>query len=109
MEDAPFESSGSDELRIEGDILGSGSILSGNSKTSMPRPDATRKVRPVKKVSGREYPCPIPGCDQVFHGSRGGWDAHVASPRRHPNWHPKVKGPTERKRLFKREFPDFFM
>jgi len=109
LEDAPFESSGSDELRVEGDILGSGSILAGNTKTLTPRADATPKVRPVKQVSGREYPCPIPGCDQVFHDSRGGWDAHVASPRRHPNWHPEVKGPTERKRLFKREFPDFFM
>jgi hypothetical protein len=33
LDDAPFKSSGSDELRIEGDILGSGSIFAGNPKS----------------------------------------------------------------------------
>ena len=109
LEDAPFESSGPDELCIEGDILGSGSILAGNPKTLTPQPDATRKVAAGKEVSGREYHCPISGCRHIFRGSCGGWDAHVASSKRHPNWHPEVKDPTERKRLFKREFPDFFV
>ena len=33
------------------------------------------------------YPCPIPACTKVFRGARGGWDAHVASFRMHPQWH----------------------
>ena len=39
---------------------------------------------------GPRYPCPIPGCTKVFHGTRGGWDAHVASWRMHRHWHPDV-------------------
>ena len=57
---------------------------------------------------GGEYPCPIPGCSKVFHGSRGGWDAHVASFRRHPAWHPDVSNPEERKQIFKHEYADWF-
>ncbi len=36
----------------------------------------------------RDYPCPVPGCTKVFHGTRGGWDAHVASWRMHPHLAP---------------------
>ena len=57
---------------------------------------------------GGEYPCPIPVCSKVFHGSRGGWDAHVASFRRHPAWHPDVSNPEERKQIFKHEYADWF-
>ena len=52
-----------------------------------------------------EYPCPIPGCTKVFRGTRGGWDAHVASWRMHPYWHPDVTDGEERKRRFRREYP----
>ncbi len=52
-----------------------------------------------------EYRCPIPGCTKVFHGTRGGWDAHVASWRMHPHWHPDVTDGEERKRRFKGEYP----
>ena len=55
-----------------------------------------------------EYPCPIPGCSKIFHGSRGGWDAHVASLSRHPAWHPKVTDDEERKDLFRSEYPNWF-
>lgn len=108
LDRAPFESSDSDELRIEGDILGSGSILAGSPRTLTPRLDSVPKRRAEKKDARREYRCPIPGCEHIFHDSRGGWDAHVASPRRHPHWHPEVKEPTKRKQLFKWEFSDFF-
>ncbi len=56
----------------------------------------------------REYPCPIPGCAKIFHGSRGGWDAHIASLCKHPNWHPSVQDDEKRKRLFKREYGYWF-
>ena len=52
-----------------------------------------------------EYRCPIPGCTKVFRGTRGGWDAHVASWRMHPNWHPDITDGEERKRRFRREYP----
>ncbi|MCY3969010.1 MAG: hypothetical protein OXG74_03685 [Acidobacteria bacterium] len=55
-----------------------------------------------------DYSCPIPGCTKVFHGSRGGWDAHVASPRKHPGWYADVKSPQVRKELFKRDFGNWF-
>ena len=54
------------------------------------------------------YSCPIPGCPKVFTGSRGGWDAHVATTRTHPNWYPGVSDPDERKRLFKDDFANWF-
>lgn len=56
----------------------------------------------------REYSCPIPGCQKVFRGSRSGWDAHIASPRKHPAWNQEVSDGEERKNLFKREYIDWF-
>lgn len=56
-------------------------------------------------IERRDYPCPVPGCTKVFHGTRGGWDAHVASWRMHPDWHPGVTDGEERKRRFRREYP----
>ena len=37
--------------------------------------------------------------------SRGGWDAHVASLRKHPHWHPDVTDGNARKQVFKKEYP----
>ena len=54
------------------------------------------------------YRCPIPGCDKVFIGSRGGWDTHVGSVRLHPAWKSSVGDPKMRKRLFREEFGDWF-
>ena len=56
----------------------------------------------------RQYPCPIDGCDHVFKGGRGGWDAHVASPNRHPDWHPHITDQSERKWLFRHTYSDWF-
>jgi hypothetical protein len=55
-----------------------------------------------------DYSCPIPGCTKVFQGSRGGWDAHVASPRKHLDWYPDVESPQVRKELFKKDFGNWF-
>lgn len=60
------------------------------------------------KSSERSYPCPIPKCDKVFKGTRGGWDGHVGGFSIHPDWHPDVTDPEQRRKLFKKEFPDFF-
>lgn len=54
------------------------------------------------------FPCPIPGCDKIFHGSRGGWDAHVGSLRIHPDWHADVTDEEKRKWLFKKEYVRWF-
>ena len=55
------------------------------------------------------YPCPIPAGTKVFRGSRGGWDAHVASSRMHPQWHPDVADRGQRKRLFRQQYADWFL
>lgn len=55
------------------------------------------------------YPCPIAGCEKVFHGSRGGWDAHVGSIRAHPHWHPELRDPVARKQRFRAEFAAWFV
>ena len=54
------------------------------------------------------YFCPIPGCSKRFYESRSGWDAHVASFRMHPDWHPNIKNGAKRKRLFRKEFQEWF-
>lgn len=51
--------------------------------------------------------CPIPGCDKIFKRGRSGWDAHVASTKTHPQWHPETSDPELRKKLFKQEFSDW--
>lgn len=73
----------------------------------------TRTEKPPKSTKAARsatptYSCPIAGCTKVFRGSRGGWDAHAASPAQHPTWHPEVRDPKERKRLFRAEFPTWF-
>ena len=53
-----------------------------------------------------ERQCPIPGCTKMFKRGIAGWDSHVASARIHPQWHPECVKPEERKKHFKREFPE---
>ena len=55
-----------------------------------------------------EYRCPIPGCSKVFMNTRGGWDAHVASRRMHPDWRPDLTNPEDRKRMFRVNYRDWF-
>ena len=59
---------------------------SGSSEESGETSRRTTDSRPKARLAGRvEYRCPIGGCTKIFHGSRGGWDAHVASPGIHPD------------------------
>ena len=60
------------------------------------------------QTGSKEYPCPIPGCQQVFRDSRGGWDAHVGSLKKHLEWHPEIDAPEGRKARFKAEFTGWF-
>ena len=69
----------------------------------------TRIYGPSTKSSRNIYYfCPISGCSKRFNGSRRGWDAHVASFRMHPDWHPNIKNGAKRKRLFRKEFQKWF-
>jgi hypothetical protein len=78
----------------------------------VPRVDENGRLRiPLvsdgSRTANKIFRCPIAGCDKVFHG-RGGWDAHVGSRRLHPDWHPELETPDDRKRRFEAEFPEFF-
>ena len=109
LENAPLEIPDTPDAMIEGSVLGAASLTTSaaqrvtgklpKKKTAQPT-DSTHRVQ--------TYRCPIPGCQHVFHNTRGGWDAHVASLRRHPEWHPTVHDPIQRKCLFKKRFPDWF-
>lgn len=103
--------------QIEGGILGTGSInLSLKERSSLqserpatpvlvPKSPATKTARPYEDGVFR---CPIEGCGKVYRGTRGGWDAHIASMRNHPHWCPHLLSPADRKARFKIEFPEFF-
>lgn len=92
--------------RSEGLRLTSVSTLSSErGKASLP---AVNSLPYPARASVRQYPCPIPGCEKVFHNSRGGWDGHVGSPSPHPAWHPTIQDPGERRHRFWHEFPEFF-
>lgn len=79
-----------------------------SSRTSSTHDADTRINGPSTKSSWNIYNCPISGCSKSFYGSRSGWDAHVASYRMHPDWHPDIKNGVERKRLFRKEFQEWF-
>jgi len=71
----------------------------------------TNRTAPMGRAATAKrskYRCPIDGCTKVFRRGRMGWDAHVASRRQHPHWHPELTDPDERKQRFKSEFPDWF-
>jgi len=67
-----------------------------------------RELEALGRICRGVFHCPIPGCSMEFLGSRGGWDGHVLSLRTHPEWHPEVDDPEERKRLFKEEYGTWF-
>jgi hypothetical protein len=59
---------------------------------------------PARVAAPRGHRCPIPGCPKIFRTGRAGWDGHVGSLRMHPDWHPELEDPQERKRRFRQEF-----
>jgi hypothetical protein len=108
IENAPIESPATVDPIAEGGVLGAASLAGSPALSAAPRPGKTARPQAENPSGSRTYPCPIPGCAHVFHNTRGGWDAHVASLARHPQWHPDLQDPVERKRLFKQEFADWF-
>ena len=78
------------------------------SKSSSMHDADTRIYGPLAKSSGNIYDCPIPCCSKQFDGARRGWDAHVASLRMHPDWHPDIKDGEKRKKQFREEFQEWF-
>jgi hypothetical protein len=70
-----------------------------------PRPP--RKPTRAKGGGSCDHPCPL-GCGHVFHGSRRGWDAHVAAVPNHPHWHPEICDGARRKAAFRAEFAHWF-
>jgi hypothetical protein len=108
LEGAPLDSRETVDVVAEGGILGAPSITGETRRLQSSRPRQRRERRSSQDGGSKEYPCPIPGCEHVFHGSRGGWDAHIASCKQHPDWKPEITDRTERKSLFRSEFADWF-
>lgn len=111
LEKAPLESPATVDHVAEGGVLGAASLDTNRKCVLKVHPNTPKPAAPAAKTAKaakKAFPCPIPACDQVFHGSLGGWDAHVASKKKHPNWHPEITGPEERKKRFKEAFPDWF-
>lgn len=73
-------------------------------KTTKEKSGTEQKTSQLRK----EYSCPISGCDKVFINSRGGWDSHVESLKKHSDWYSNITDKHERKRLFKKDFPEWF-
>ena len=123
VEERPLSHPNWIDAEAEGSMLLAGVVepdrKSGSSKRTTEkssRPIAGSRSRvgalPRRAASkgnrGHVYRCPIPGCGKVFVGSRGGWDAHVGSVRLHRAWRSGINVPEERKRLFRKEFGDWF-
>ena len=83
-------------------------LLPEHADRTMPSFIAPAQAESAAPAGRLAYRCPIPGCSKVFRHSRGGWDAHVASLRKHPDWHPRLSDPDERKRRFRDEFGHWF-
>ena len=121
LEDRPLADREWIDPVAEGSMLLAGPVHPGGSTRALalpgqppahPGPDDRNAAAPPASrfVPGfrATYPCPIPGCPKEFFDTRSGWDAHVASPRKHPDWHPEATEPVKRKLLFRMTFPDWF-
>lgn len=87
---------------------GISSKLKARVSYSLEKRRTGREKRETVSTARSTYRCPIPGCGKVFAGSRGGWDGHAGSLRKHPDWNPEVTDPEQRRQLFRREFGDWF-
>ncbi len=104
LECRPLDSDLDDPV-AEGGIVGVGLLhLPPARRQGLRRPRPSRAPGSPVAQPTKPFACPIPGCDKVFKSGRLGWDAHVASRRVHPWWHPHIADPEERKRLFRLEF-----
>lgn len=114
LEGLPLDSVRPDLGISEGGMLGTAVIDFSHPELSL-KCDA----RPQTVIGGSQAgnpnaatsynrPCPISACAWMFKGSRGGWDAHIGSIRKYPQWHPELTAPESRKKQFKLEFPEFF-
>jgi hypothetical protein len=110
IEKAPLDDAGQLKSRIEGSVLGTASL--DGRRCSLRYPGSGRKpgIRTGEELSGERhtYRCPVPGCTHLFRKGRSGWDAHIASLRRHPHWHPDIRDATLRKEVFRKEFKGWF-
>ncbi|TWU38688.1 hypothetical protein Q31b_37660 [Novipirellula aureliae] len=91
----------SNVLTLEGWMLG----LAADEK---PVSRKKKRRKSVRQSDAKKIPCPIPGCEHIFYGGRGGWDPHVASLKNHNSWRQDLRTGKERMNAFKEEFPDFF-
>ena len=111
----PLSSRAWTDAEAEGSMLLTGAVDPGkprrgagaNKPVSSTFRRAGAPLTRSKAVAVKNYTCPIPGCHHVFRGSRGGWDAHVASLRKHPDRQPDVTHGGTRKWLFKKEHPEW--
>lgn len=103
LEDSLGDMPAAAEARVEGGVLGAASLQPGPAGRSR-QPTGRTRTGAVAGV----HRCPIPGCGYVFRKGRSGWDAHVASLRRHPAWHSEIEGSDSRKAIFKQEYADWF-
>lgn len=108
LEHVPFDSADSVDAVAEGGVLGAASVTHQAKLGTDPYPKKAIPSKPSAEPVAKRYPCPIPGCNFVFKNSRGGWDAHVGSYTRHPDWHPGAIKASERKALFLTEFALWF-
>jgi mutator protein MutT len=93
----------------EGGILGTGGLTPRHPGLSRSTPRRRRhSPMGVDPKAASLKRCPIDGCRKVFQSGRLGWDAHVGSLRRHPDWEPTLLLPKERRDVFRKQFPDWF-
>ena len=122
LEGVPLADESWIDARVEGSMLLAGPVdpeakvkklNSGVQETPPSSSDLLQSAgfRSCRSAAARSgavgFRCPIPGCEKVFTGTRSGWDAHVGSLRKHPDWHPEVRDSDERKRLFERDYPSW--
>ncbi|MGB5571424.1 MAG: hypothetical protein WBM81_19205 [Sedimenticolaceae bacterium] len=108
LENARFESPDNTDDVAEGGVVGAARLTAKVNRAAAKNSNKASVAKPRSDRLSKDYPCPIPGCKHVFLKSRRGWDAHVGSHARHPDWHPEVQDSSQRIILFRREFPDWF-
>jgi hypothetical protein len=102
LEDRPLAEE-ADEI-VEGGMLLSSLVEARRTAATLQRRLLAGAHEPTSGPIAAGAACPIAGCGHVFARGRLGWDAHVGSVRTHPDWHPAIREPTERRDRFREEF-----